>query len=959
MERKLATVLFVDLVESTALVSASDPEVVRRRVTQYFARASECIQAFGGTVEKFAGDAVMAAFGVPVAHEDDAERAVRAAFSVLESVHELGLEARVGVESGEVVVEDADSTFATGEAVNLAARLQQAAQPSEIRLGPGARRLAAGAVEVDDAGAVEVRGRAEPVWTWRALRVVDMRRRRPSAPFVGRDAELQLLHNTLARAVRDRRAHLVTLFGEPGVGKSRLISEFGEGVERATILSGRALPYGEGVTYWPLASMIKASAGIKDDDPANEAFEKLRVSCESEAVADLLGLALGVLGAVEGEHTGDELAWAAVQWAEQLGDAQPLVLVFEDVHWADERLLDLIEHLARSLREVPVLIVAVARPDLLELRPTWGGGNPRASSIELGALDERESEELAAALLTDSDVPPAQLALLLEKAEGNPLFLEETARMLAEADGDGRALHRIPDTIQALIAARIDRLDSEEKLLLQRAAVIGRVFWRGAIENLSADLDVAGVLDSLLERELIIPEERSSLGADRAFQFKHVLIREVAYGSISKAQRADDHRRFAEWVGKTTSGEFAEIRAHHLERATALIAELEGVVPDDLARESAAALEEAGHRALQRESFPTARRMLLRASELEPTLMRRYLSARAAFRMADFDAATEELSRVRADAREGGDGGIEGRALLALATVVLNRDADVAEARALAAEATSVLEPGDDRGHYDAHMMLARIGWWIGDLTMVETHSASTLSIARRLRRPDLEAHSVSDLAHIRCSREEFGEARRLFDEALQLAEKSGSLEVRGDILTRVAQLELERRNFDRALSSVEEARALFQEIGSTAKVGWALTIEGEVALEADDLDRAERVLRDAVRVLAPLRQRANLAEAQRQLADVMLGRGRIEHAERYAVAAMETVGREDLWSRALTLSSLALVRAVQGRREEAEALLADAATIAEATDYVGLRRRVQQRLDTFRAGELTAPAQP
>src|SRR4051794_23509653 len=287
MERKVATVLFADLVDSTGLVSGADPEVVRQRVKRYFDAVSGCIEAHGGTVEKFAGDAVMAAFGVPIAHEDDALRAVRAALEIVPKVVELGLSLRIGVESGEVVVEEADSTFATGEAVNLAARLQQAAQPGEILLGPAVRRLSAGTVEVEDAGPVEIRGRSESLWTWRAIRIHDATRV-AGAPFVGREQELELLENTFSRVVRDRRAHLVTIFGEPGMGKSRLVSEFVEGIERATILSGRTLPYGEGVTYWPIASMIKASAGIDDDDPANEAFEKLRLSCESEAVADLL-----------------------------------------------------------------------------------------------------------------------------------------------------------------------------------------------------------------------------------------------------------------------------------------------------------------------------------------------------------------------------------------------------------------------------------------------------------------------------------------------------------------------------------------------------------------------------------------------------------------------------------------------------------------------------------------------
>src|SRR5581483_10239690 len=302
LERKLATVLFVDLVDSTALVVGADPEVVRRRVGEYFERAAQCIEQHGGTVEKFAGDAVMAAFGVPRTHEDDAARAVRAAFEILPQVRDLGLEARMGIEAGEVVVDQADSTFVTGEAVNIAARLQQAAGPGEIVLGPAVRRLTAGFVEVEDRGPLELKGRPEPIWTWRAVCSLDAPRRRSAAWFVGREQELELLHNALARAMRDRRAQLVTVYGDAGVGKSRLVHEFTEGVERATVLLGRALPYGESVTYAPLASMIKSSAGITDDAPAAEAFERLRSCCESEAVADLLAVALGVLGATDDGH---------------------------------------------------------------------------------------------------------------------------------------------------------------------------------------------------------------------------------------------------------------------------------------------------------------------------------------------------------------------------------------------------------------------------------------------------------------------------------------------------------------------------------------------------------------------------------------------------------------------------------------------------------------------------------
>src|SRR5436190_15668974 len=333
MERKLATVLFVDLVDSTGLVAGADPEVVRQRVNTYFDNVARCIVAHGGTVEKFAGDAVMAAFGVPLAHEDDAERALRAALQIVPAVEELGLDVRIGVEAGEVVVEDAESTFATGEAVNLAARLQQAAPEGAILIGPSVLRLANGRVVAEPAEPVQVGGRTEPLPTWRLRDVAAQPGRTlPAAPFIGREAELDLLSNTFARAVRDRRAHLVTVFGEPGIGKSRLVHEFVEGVERATILRGRCLPFGEGVTYWALAEMVKQSAGITDDDPIGEAFEKLRACCESDAMSDLLAAATGLMAASEREHTREELPWAARAWAEEFGLMQPLVLVFEDIH---------------------------------------------------------------------------------------------------------------------------------------------------------------------------------------------------------------------------------------------------------------------------------------------------------------------------------------------------------------------------------------------------------------------------------------------------------------------------------------------------------------------------------------------------------------------------------------------------------------------------------------------------
>ena len=587
MERKLATVLFVDLVDSTSLVSASDPEVVRRRVTRFFDQVSRCIETYGGTVEKFAGDAVMAAFGVPQAHEDDSERAVRAALEILDSVRDLGLQARIGIEAGEVVTGAGDSTFATGEALNLAARLQQLAEPGQILIGPAAHRLTLGRVEVEDIGPVQVRGREDPVWVWAATAAgARPAGRVPVTPLVGRDHELDLLENTFARAQRDRRAHLVTIYGEPGVGKSRLANEFLAALEGTTVLHGRCLPYGESITYWPLAEMVKGAADIADDDPLDVAIEKLRECCPAEAVADLLGLATGVLEAVHGERSQQEISWAAREWAQLMSQTQPLILVFEDIHWAEEPLLELIEHMTEWVRDGALMILCLARAELLDVRSNWGGGRVRATAIELEPLGDADGETLIDALNEDGAISAKTRRALLDKTGGNPLFLEEVMLNVAEC-GEERAVEEIPDTVQALIAARIDRLQPASKSVLQRASVIGRSFWAGAVEYLAEGEDPSDAIEDLLLRDLVVGESRSTLKNETAYRFKHVLIRDVAYASLTKSARAKHHARFAEWLRERAGDELLEIRAHHLDHAASLLAELDGAPPADLAREAA------------------------------------------------------------------------------------------------------------------------------------------------------------------------------------------------------------------------------------------------------------------------------------------------------------------------------------------------------------------------------------
>jgi class 3 adenylate cyclase/tetratricopeptide (TPR) repeat protein len=942
MERKVATVLFADLVDSTGLVSSVDPEVARGRVNRYFDVVAERIRAHGGTVEKFAGDAVMAAFGVPLAHEDDAERAVRAALEIIPSVEDLQLSVRIGIESGEVVVEDGESTFATGEAVNLAARLQQAAQPGEILLGPAARRLAAGAVEVDDVGPLDVRGRPDPVWTARAVRV-HASTRRVATPFVGREAELALLETSLARAVRDRRAQLVTIFGEPGLGKTRLVTEFVAGIERATTLSGRTLPYGEGVTYWPLAAMIKASAAIGDDDPAADAFEKLRACCESEAVADLLAAALGVLGAAEGDRTPAELSWAALRWAEQLAEGQPLVLVFEDIHWAEEPLLELVEQLARSLQDSPVMIVAVARPELLDARPTWGGGIRNASAIDLLPLGVDESEELADALLRRTEVSRFQRGLVLERAEGNPLFLEEIAHALRE----GRGLDGIPDSLQAVIAARIDGLAAEAKKLLQSAALIGRVFWRGALERLAPDLDVVELLERLVDREFVVAEERSSISGDHAYRFKHVLIRDVAYGGMSKARRAEEHQAFAGWVASRARDELAEIRAHHLEQAADLLVELSGTIPEDLARDTADALEEAGRRGLRRGTLRSARRTLVRAVAIAPTPDRRYLAAHAAWRLADVPTVGEEAEEVLAEAHAAGRSDIEGRALVLLADLALHADGDVARAHDLADDALAILPDDELAGLYDAHALITTIFWWLGNGEGATRHAEAMLELAHKAARPDLESLAKTQLSAIAGVRGDVAGALALLEQAESLAETSGSQEAMGFALA-VHGRRFGEAESDDAEHYLRRALEIFDEIGAAGRYGWTLSNLATVYRQRGEIPLAEKTYRDAVRRLRGTHEQGYLAEAERGLAEVLVVQGKVDEADRLITEAERRVGRGDVWTRASLLHARGLVLAAQDRTDEAEASFFAALEIIEPTMYAILSRQVRASLDAL-----------
>jgi predicted ATPase/class 3 adenylate cyclase len=953
VERRLASVLFVDLVDSTALVSGMDPEVARRRVTQFFERAAQSVESHGGVVEKFAGDAVMAAFGVQQTHEDDAERAVRAGLAILAATDELGLEARAGIESGEVVVDDADSTFATGEAVNIAARLQQAAAPRQLLIGPTTHRLAFGRVKVEDVGPLDVRGRAEPIWVWSALGVSDGAGRSHTieAPFVGREPELELLENTFKRATRDRRAHLVTIYGDAGIGKSRLAAEFLDALEGVTVLKGRALPYGESVTYWPVAEMVKSAAGIADDDPLDVAVEKLRECCPAEDVADLLGLATGVLEAVHGERSQQEIAWAAREWAEQTArSTQPLVLVFEDIHWAEEPMLQLIEHMTTWVKDAPLMVVCLARTELLDVAPDWGGGRVRATSIELEPLLPRESEELVEGLLATAsgrDLEATVREALLDKTEGNPLFVEETVRMLLEDGGNG-VPRGIPDTLQALIAARIDRLPNEHRTVLRRAAVIGRIFHEGAVVDLTEELGgVPELLQDLVQRDFVVPSERSRISGETAYKFKHVLIREVAYAGLAKEARAALHRRFAGWLRERAGDELLEIRAYHLDHAAQLVAELDGAPSKDLAAEAAGALHKAGKRALAREANRTARKLLLRAVELEPTLERRYHAAKAAWRLSDLPALAREMEKVREAAAEAGDTEVEGLALTALAEAAILREGDVPKARELTDRALELLAERD-AARFHALAMRSTVLWSTGDLDAHERVVREALSLAREIDSRGLESDALLSLVSNHIARLRLDEAEEHLRQAIELAEGTGSIVGRGVAFRYLGVLLLERGELDQAEAALEESTNLLAEADAAWSLGRALNYAAQVAWRKGNTARSEKIFRESIRILKPLEDRATLCESQRGLAELLVELGRIDEAEMNALASRETVGPEDVTSIATTTAALGAVREAQGRDDEAEQLYREALAGIEKTDFRLHIRQINHKLATF-----------
>src|SRR5437588_1048744 len=453
--RKVVTVLFCDVVGSTALGESVDPEALQGLLVRYMERMTAVVESHGGSVEKCIGDAVMAVFGVPAVHEDDALRACRAAVEMREALPELGLEGRIGLNSGEVLT-GTEERLATGDAVNVAARLEQAAEPGEVLIGAGTVRLVGDAVELGVERRLELKGKAEAVTAYPLLAAAGEVSRRSDVPIVGRERERRALDDAWERVRSERACHLFTLLGAAGVGKSRLTAEFVASLDRLPVVRGRCLSYGEGITYWPLVEVVLQL----DRRPSD-----LRAAA---AIASLLGES-------DVPATADEIAWA---FRKLLEESAPLVCVFDALHWAEPTFLDLVDHGADWSRDAPILLVCIARPELLDRRPTWAGGKLNATTVLLEPLTAQETDELIELLLGDAELDEALLVRIREAAEGNPLFVEQMLAMVAESP-NGDVV--VPPTIQALLAARLDQLDASERGVLERGSVEGKIFHRGGV----------------------------------------------------------------------------------------------------------------------------------------------------------------------------------------------------------------------------------------------------------------------------------------------------------------------------------------------------------------------------------------------------------------------------------------------------------------------------------------------
>jgi class 3 adenylate cyclase/tetratricopeptide (TPR) repeat protein len=902
--RKTVTIVFCDLVGSTALGERTDPEVLRELMTRYHAELRAILERHGGSVEKFVGDAAMAIFGLPQVHEDDALRAVRAAVEMRDAVSSLGLDVRIGVNTGEVVA-GAGETLATGDAVNVAARLEQAADAAEVLIGSATERLVRGSVQADEVEPLALKGKSERVRAFRVLELVEdvpAFTRPIGTPFVGREDELEQLERALASAVDARTPRLATIMGSPGIGKSRLVREL-VGRTHARVVVGRCLPYGVGITYWPFQEIASQVGDV-------------RAALEGSSDAELAAVrAEAALGTTDTPVSPEEIAWGVRKLFEAMASIEPLVVVFDDIHWAESALLDLVEYVVAFAQDVPLLVLCTARPDLSDIRPTWSAPKPNSILIALEALSGADSETLAERL---GGLPAATRKRVVEVAEGNPLFVEQLVAMQVES-GNGDL--EVPPSLQALLAARIDRLAEPERAVVQRGSVEGRLFHRGAVVALMPEPErpeVGAHLLTLVRKELIRPD-RATLPGDDGFRFSHILIRDAAYEGIPKRRRAALHERYAEWLVERLGAEAPdEFVGYHLEQGYRYGAEL-GAPDPALGELAARRLESAGRIARARGDMAAAVNLLGRAAELVPEGAARpgLLAEQGEVLGETGELAQAEgvLEECVALAREAGDAHAEWLGRLALADVRTQREPEGASEHLLH-EAQAALAVGEAAGDDE---VLAR-AWFLmsgaynagGRVTERRHALERAASHARRAGDLRLEADAVIWKApYFIWGPGQVQEGLRFVDAVLEsLGHVPGvqefALHVRGHMRARLGE-------FDGAFEDVDEFRRGVRELRRETLYAVSAGCVWDVCLWAGEWRRGEEALREGYEMLERMGNKAALSEIALGLGDCVLRQGRVDEAERLSEIGEEVTAADDVFGTAQWLTLRSRVRAARG----------------------------------------------
>ena len=932
------TVLFCDVSGSTALGERIDPESLRHVMARYFETAKAVVERHGGTVEKFIGDAVMAVFGIPAVHEDDALRAIRAAQDLREALGALNtqleasygtvLELRMGVNTGEVVT-GTEERLATGDAVNVAARLEQAAPPGEILLGAETLGLVRDAVDVELVQPLELKGKADPV---EAFRLVEVRSgseavaRRHAAAMVGRERQRQLLEDAFANVVSERACHLFTLLGTAGVGKSRLVAEFLSGLDGATVVRGRCLSYGEGITYWPVTEVVK----------------QLDAASQTAALS-------AILGDEDAVSSPEQIAWAFRKLLEARARERPLVVVFDDIHWGEPTFLDLVEHVADLSRDAPILLLCLARPELLDQRPAWGGGKLNATNVLLEPLGVEEAGELIERLLPGNGIGEALRGRILETAGGNPLFVEEMVAMVAELR-PGRTVGdvAVPPTIQALLAARLDQLDPAERGVLERGSVEGQVFHRGAVAALAPDAPVDGQLLTLVRKDLVRPD-RPTLADDDAYRFRHLLIRDTAYEALPKATRAALHERFARWLEQRATDlvELDEIVGYHFEQAYGYRVELGPV--DEAAQALAAAAAErlfaGAERARTRGDLVAARTLLGRVRMLAPEDAGVHRRATLSLGIAvvgegDFARARKLFDEVDAAASAAGDERLRLYAELAQIELLIQTDPQVGmeDARVRAEKAAEALERlGDDEGLAWALRLVGNFRSWLGQAGAAERIWTRALELAERSG----SQMNVAEIVTWTLWSAWYGpisavDGIRRCDDAIERVFGNPLVEATARLMR--GALQAIRGEAEQARADIAAGRQLFTELGNP--MWWAGTsmVEGDAELCLGDPARAEAVLREGHERLIQSAETGYLATVVGMRAQAALELDRYDEALALADETERLASPDDFEPHARLGCVRASILARRGELEQAEKVLAAAEATAERTEYLPLR---------------------